>query len=69
MQMFARQDADGDGLISADELANVPAGLRDRLMQSDTDGDGAVSRAEFTEGMAKMQSGTSSQGPAGGGER
>lgn len=69
MQMFARQDANGDGSISADELTSIPASFRDRLMQNDTDGDGAVSRAEFTKGMAKMQSGRQPQGPGGGGER
>ena len=69
MQMFARQDTDGDGSISADELDGVPAGLRDRLLQNDADGDGAVSRDEFAAGMAKMQGARRPQGPDGGGER
>jgi HlyD family secretion protein len=69
MQMFARQDADGDGSISADEMDEVPAGLRDRLMQNDVDGDGAVSRDEFAAGMARMQGARQPQGPEGGDER
>jgi hypothetical protein len=69
MQMFARQDSNGDGSISPDELANIPAGFREGLLQSDTDGDGAVSRAEFAAAMAKRQGGGPPQGPGGGGEQ
>jgi multidrug efflux pump subunit AcrA (membrane-fusion protein) len=68
MQMFARRDANGDGTVTADELADVPAQYRDRLLQNDTDGDGAVSRDEFTQGMANGQGGRPPQGSGGGGE-
>jgi hypothetical protein len=69
MQMFARQDSNGDGFISPDELANIAAGFREGLLQSDTDGDGAVSRDEFAAAMAKRQGGGRPQGPGGGGEQ
>ncbi len=42
-----RNDADGDGKLSQDELANVDEERRASLAAADTDGDGFVSRAEL----------------------
>lgn len=52
-RMMERMDSDGDGFLSAAELATpaAPARMFDRL---DTDGDGAVSRAEAEAAQARM---------------
>lgn len=55
-RMIERMDADGDGLLSAAELASgqggMPAAMFDRL---DADGDGAVSKAEAEAAQARMR--------------
>lgn len=43
--MFSRMDANGDGLLSSDE---IPADRADRLLAADADGDGKITRAELT---------------------
>lgn len=52
-RMMQRMDSDGDGFLSAAELATpaAPARMFDRL---DTDGDGAVTRAEAEAAQARM---------------
>lgn len=57
---FKQADANGDGLLSGDE---IPARMKERLDMIDTDGDGSVSKDELMEAMQKM-----SGGRRGGGE-
>jgi Ca2+-binding EF-hand superfamily protein len=47
--ILAAVDADGDGVISAEELRNAPAAIR----KLDKDGDGKVSREEATPAMGR----------------
>jgi len=53
-QMFSKVDANGDGKLDSDELAEMVANgpkngpsVDEILSQSDTDGDGSVSESEF----------------------
>ncbi|ART56522.1 calcium-binding protein [Acidovorax carolinensis] len=46
---FDRADANGDGKLSTDEAATLPA-IGNRFEQLDTDRDGSLSRAEFEKG-------------------
>jgi len=52
-RMLARMDSDGDGFLTAAEMATppMPARMLDRL---DTDGDGAISRAEAEAARNRM---------------
>ncbi len=60
---FRREDANGDGKLTGDEINDR---LRDGLAQIDRDGDGAVTEAEFVDGMRRMF--RSQRGRRGGGE-
>jgi HlyD family secretion protein len=51
-RIFAMVDTDGDGVISAEELAKLPEEQRARLAAADSDGDGKVTREEFMKAMA-----------------
>ena len=62
LEIFRCFDRDGNGFISAPELARAMAKmgnpisfmeLRDMIREADTDGDGAISFAEFTAIMAR----------------
>ncbi|CAA6661232.1 unnamed protein product [Spirodela intermedia] len=62
LEVFRRFDRDGNGLISAPELARAMAKtgnpisfleLTEMIRQADTDGDGAISFSEFAAIMAK----------------
>ena len=45
---FAKLDANGDGKLTAEELAGLPERRRTRLMKAaDTNADGAISKEEF----------------------
>jgi hypothetical protein len=57
------RDANGDGKLSADELAEVPEEFRARLMQADANGDGELDAGEIS-AMPRRGGG----GAAGGGE-
>ena len=46
---FARADANGDGKLSADEAATLPA-IGNRFEQLDADRDSSLSRTEFEKG-------------------
>ena len=49
---IARMDRSGDGRVSASEFS----GMGERLLQmADFDGDGSVTRAEFDQGLVRMQ--------------
>lgn len=52
-KMVARMDRDGDGLVSADEMAQGPK-MPSMIERLDTDGDGAVSKAEAEAAREKM---------------
>nr|WP_235951494.1 HlyD family efflux transporter periplasmic adaptor subunit [Crateriforma spongiae] len=46
-----RNDTDGDGKLSAEEIQAVDGRFRSRLESADADGDGVVTRAELTKGL------------------
>jgi HlyD family secretion protein len=50
-RIFSMLDTDGDGMISAEELAKVPEEQRARVAASDLDGDGKITREEFMKAM------------------
>ena len=56
--LVANDDADGDGLISADELAASPVGdlLSAQFDSIDTDGDGLISETELNAAEASSRS-------------
>lgn len=57
--LLANDDADGDGAISAGELAASPVGemLSAQFSQIDTDGDGLISETEMTAAESASRSG------------
>lgn len=48
-----RSDADGDGKLSADEIATIDERFRSGVADADANGDGEVTRAELTASMQK----------------
>lgn len=50
---FAAMGRNGDGALSADEVASTPGGPPLQAGMLDADKDGSVTRAKFTVGMAK----------------
>ncbi len=48
-----RNDTDGDGKLSPDEINNIDENRRAGVIAADTDGDGSVSRAELTASIKK----------------
>jgi HlyD family secretion protein len=59
--IFANMDANGDGVLSSDE---IPADRAERLMAADADGDGKITRAELTASFAaRMAAGGGPPGP------
>lgn len=63
--MVERMDSDGDGLISAAEMAAGP-NRADMFARMDADGDGAVTQAEVDAAKAKMQGMMGGHGKHGG---
>ena len=56
-KMMERVDADGNGVLSQDELANVGSERKGKgFSRMDKDGDGAISKAEFDD-MGKKRRG------------
>lgn len=51
-QMFKRQDADGDGKLSGDE---IPERMKQLVSRADQDGDGALSESEIQSAMSRFQ--------------
>ena len=62
--MFARNDKDGDGKLTGDEISER---MRPNLAEIDTDGDQSISMAEFTASIAKRRA--AGGGGGGGGPR
>lgn len=52
-RIFSMVDTDGDGVISAEELARLPADQRARIEASDLDGDGQITREEFMKAVGQ----------------
>ena len=46
-QMLDRLDTNGNGKIDADELSELPQGMRDRILEADSNGDGAIDESEI----------------------
>lgn len=51
----SKLDADGDGSISAEEIAKAPEKLQAKLKEADKDGDGALSKEEYEAFKASMK--------------
>ena len=68
-RILERNDTNGDGKLSPDELNAINPQFRSRFSGADSDGDGTLTRAELTAGMAKAFSGGGGGGgrPGGGG--
>ncbi len=64
-RMIEAQDTNGDGMLSAAELA-VPAAPKDMFAKLDADGDGAVTQAEIDAMAAKMHERMERRGDHGG---
>jgi HlyD family secretion protein len=69
-QTLAQYDTDGDGILSAEELAAVPEERREGMMRGDLNGDGQLDRAEllastrrFLQMMQERQAGVEGGGP------
>ncbi len=58
-------DTDGDGTLSAEEIAKMDERFQSMVQAADGDGDGSVTRAELTTALKKRFSG----GFGGGGAR
>ncbi|MBL8818153.1 MAG: hypothetical protein JNL58_19150 [Planctomyces sp.] len=52
LQMFKRQDADGDGMLSGDE---IPERMKQMVSRLDSDGDGSISEKEMSEAAARFE--------------
>ncbi|NND97443.1 MAG: HlyD family efflux transporter periplasmic adaptor subunit [Pirellulaceae bacterium] len=48
-----RNDTDGDGKLSAEEISAIDGQYRSGVQEADADGDGSVTRAELTESIQK----------------
>jgi multidrug efflux pump subunit AcrA (membrane-fusion protein) len=56
-RILERNDTDGDGSISAEELNNADGNFRDRMGSADADGDGNLSREELTQAIKSRMGG------------
>ena len=54
VKMFERNDANGDGKLTGDE---IPERMRDKLKMVDKDGDGSISKSELAAMAARMEDG------------
>lgn len=65
--LAANDDADGDGLLSAEEIANSPVAdlLSSQFSDIDSDGDGLLSEDEITIAEQSSRSGASGMGAMG----
>lgn len=52
-----RNDKDGDGKLSPEEINAVDSQWRSGLQAADTDGDGSVTRQELTDSIKKRMGG------------
>ncbi|HBV62488.1 MAG TPA: hypothetical protein DEF45_05645 [Rhodopirellula sp.] len=51
--MISKNDKDGDGSISADEIKAIDSKYQEMFTSADTDSDGSVTKAELTQAMKK----------------
>ncbi len=56
---MSRNDKDGDGTLSADEIKAIDSNFRSMITDADADSDGSVTKAELTKAMTKRMSGGS----------
>jgi hypothetical protein len=56
---MSRNDKDGDGTLSADEIKAIDSNFRSMITAADADADGSVTKAELTKAMTKRMSGCS----------
>jgi hypothetical protein len=56
---MSRNDKDGDGTLSADEIKAIDSNFRSMITAADADADGSVTKAELTKAMTKRMSGGS----------
>jgi HlyD family secretion protein len=56
-RIFSKIDTDGDGVISAEELARLPADQRTRIEANDLDSDGKITRQEFMKAVGQRTGG------------
>lgn len=55
--MISKNDKDGDGSISADEIKAIDSKYQAMFTSADTDSDGSVTKAELTQAMKKRMGG------------
>jgi Ca2+-binding EF-hand superfamily protein len=56
---MSRNDKDGDGTLSADEIKAIDSNFRSMITAADADADGSVTKAELTKAMTKRMGGGS----------
>jgi hypothetical protein len=56
--MMSKNDKDGDGSISADEIKAIDGKYQEMFTSADTNSDGSVTKAELTQAMNKRMGGS-----------
>lgn len=56
---MSRNDKDGDGTLSPDEIKAIDSNFRSMITDADADSDGSVTKAELTKAMTKRMGGGS----------
>ena len=54
---MSSNDKDGDGVLSADEIAAINSQYRGMVTAADTDADGSVTKEELTKAISKRMGG------------
>lgn len=58
---MSKNDKDGDGSLSPDEIKAIDSNFRGMVTAADADSDGSVTKAELTKAMTKRMSGGGSR--------